>query len=96
MNENEVLLLYNRSSNPKKLGLMLANSVGVIDADYYNNEDNDGEIMFAFYNFTDNIVHLEVGDKLGQGVFSTFNRPEKGLVVKSDIRTGGFGSTNKE
>lgn len=96
MNENEVLLLYNRSSNPKKLGLMLANSVGVIDADYYNNEDNDGEIMFAFYNFSDNTVHLEVGDKLGQGVFSIFNRPELGLVVKEEARTGGFGSTDKE
>ena len=49
MQDDEVLMLYNRSSNPKKKGLILANSVGVVDKDYYGNEDNDGHIMFAFY-----------------------------------------------
>lgn len=66
MEEDEVLLLYNRSSNPKKKGLIMANSVGVIDADYYNNPDNEGEIAFAFRNITDKPVTLEVGEKLGQ------------------------------
>ena len=41
MMDDEVLYLYNRSSNPKKKGLILANSVGVVDKDYYGNEDND-------------------------------------------------------
>ena len=50
MPDDEVVLLYNRSSNPKKKGLIMANSVGVIDKDYYGNPDNDGHIMFAFYN----------------------------------------------
>ena len=50
MQDDEMLVLYNRSSNPKKKGLILANSVGIIDKDYYGNEDNDGHIMFAFYN----------------------------------------------
>ena len=50
MQDDEMLLLYNRSSNPGKKGLILANSVGVIDKDYYGNPDNDGHIMFAFYN----------------------------------------------
>ena len=53
MLDDEVLYLYNRSSNPKKKGLILANSVGVIDKDYYGNPDNDGHIMFAFYNIKD-------------------------------------------
>ena len=48
--EDEVLILANRSSNPAKKGLILANSIGVIDSDYYGNEDNDGHIMYAFYN----------------------------------------------
>lgn len=48
MPDDEVVLLYNRSSNPKKKGLIMANSVGVIDKDYYGNPDNDGHIMFAF------------------------------------------------
>ena len=53
MQDDEMLLLYNRSSNPKKKGLILANSVGVVDKDYYGNVDNDGHIMFAFYNIKD-------------------------------------------
>lgn len=66
------LKLYNRSSNPKKKGVMLANSVGIVDADYYGNPDNDGEIGFMFYNFTDNDVIFEAGDKLGQGIFEKY------------------------
>lgn len=93
MNDKEVLLLFNRSSNPKKKKLILANGVGVIDADYYNNSDNEGEIGFAFYNISDTIVTIEPGDKLGQGVFTNFN------IVENDEaegeRSGGFGSTGK-
>ena len=93
MEQDEVLLLYNRSSNPKKKGLTIANSVGVIDSDYYNNEDNEGEIAFAFRNITDKPVTLEVAEKLGQGVFTKF------LLVEDDNaegeRTGGFGSSGK-
>lgn len=96
MKEDEVLELYNRSSNPNKRGLILANSVGVIDADYYNNPDNDGEIMFAFYNFSSEAVTIKVGERIGQGVFKKFLRPDKGLRVKNKVREGGHGSTNKE
>jgi len=95
MEDDEVLELYNRSSNPKKLGLVLANSVGVIDADYYGNPDNDGEMMFAYYNFSPWDVTIKVGDKIGQGVFKKFLRPEVGLVIKDQDRVGGFGSTGK-
>lgn len=95
MNEDEVLELYNRSSNPKKLGLVLANGVGVVDADYYSNKDNDGEIMFAFYNILPWSVTVKVGDRIGQGVFKKYLRPEEGLKVKDEERKGGFGSTNK-
>lgn len=91
--DDEVLYLYNRSSNPKKKGLILANSVGVIDKDYYGNLDNDGHIMFAFFNFSDSDVVVKKGEAIGQGVFSKY------LIVDDDIsegeRTGGFGSTDK-
>ena len=93
MQDDEVLLLYNRSSNPGKRGLILANSVGVIDKDYYENEDNDGHIMFAFYNIKDEDVEIKKGDAVGQAIF------QKYLVIDNDIadgvRNGGFGSTNK-
>lgn len=95
MEDDEVLELYNRSSNPGKKGLILANSVGVIDKDFYNNPDDDGEIKFAFYNFKLWDVKLEVGERIGQGVFKKFLRPEIGLRVKDIERTGGIGSTNK-
>lgn len=95
MEEDEVLELYNRSSNPLKLGLVLANSVGIIDADYYNNKKNDGEIMFAFYNFKPWSVTLKVGDRIGQGVFKKYLRPTEGLRVKNVERQEGFGSTNE-
>ena len=93
MGEDEVLYLYNRSSNPKKKGLILANSVGVIDKDYYGNPDNDGHIMFAFFNVKDEDITIKKGEAIGQGVFSKY------LVVDDDNaegdRTGGFGSTDK-
>lgn len=93
MEEDEVLELYNRSSNPKKMGLILANGVGVVDADYYSNSDNDGEIMFSFYNILPWSVTVKVGDRIGQGVFKKYLRPEEGLRVKDVERVGGFGST---
>jgi len=93
MQDDEMLLLYNRSSNPKKKGLILANSVGVVDKDYYGNPDNDGHIMFAFFNIKDEDIEIKKGEAIGQGLF------QKYLVTDDDIaegeRTGGFGSTNK-
>ena len=93
MQENEYLMLANRSSNPGKKGLILANSVGIIDKDYYGNSDNDGHIMFAFYNIKDEDVEIKKGDCIGQAIFMPF------LIADNDVaegtRTGGFGSTNK-
>ena len=93
MPEDEMLLLYNRSSNPKKKGLIMANSVGVIDKDYYGNPDNDGHFMFAFYNIKEEDVVIKKGDAIGQAIF------QKYLITDDDNaegeRKGGFGSTSK-
>ena len=93
MEGDEVLILANRSSNPGKKGLILANSIGVVDSDYYGNPDNDGHIMYAFFNFKAEDVEIKKGDRIGQAIF------QKYLVTDDDIaqgeRTGGFGSTNK-
>ena len=59
MQDDEMLLLYNRSSNPKKKGLILSNSVGVVDKDYYGNADNDGHLMFAFFNIKDEDIEIK-------------------------------------
>ena len=93
MKDDEYLMLCNRSSNPKKKGLILANSVGIVDKDYYENPDNDGHIMFAFFNVKDVDVEIKKGDAIGQGIFKQY------LVTDDDVaigeRKGGFGSTNK-
>ena len=90
---DEYIKLVNRSSNPGKKGLVLANSVGIIDADYYNNPDNDGHFMFAYYNFFDHDIEIKKGDVIGQAIF------EKYLLTDDDNasgeRIGGFGSTSK-
>ena len=93
MQDDEMLLLYNRSSNPKKKGLIMANSVGVIDKDYYGNPDNDGAMMFSFFNIKNEDCVIKKGDAIGQAIF------QKYLITDDDsadgIRMGGFGSTNK-
>ena len=93
MPDNEYLMLCNRSSNPKKKGLILSNSVGIVDADYYGNIDNDGAIMFAFYNVFAEDVEIKKGDIIGQAIFQKYE------IVDGDNaegeRVGGFGSTNK-
>ena len=93
MMDDEYLMLANRSSNPGKKGLVLANSVGIIDKDYYGNPDNDGHIMYAFYNFKNEDVTIKKGDVIGQAIFHKF------LISDDDSaegeRIGGFGSTSK-
>lgn len=91
MLEDEFLMLVNRSSNPGKKSLVVANGVGIIDADYYGNPDNDGEMMFPFYNVGRKPVEIKKGDKLGQGIFMKY-----GITSDDNAegeRTGGFGST---
>lgn len=93
MGEEEVLYLFNRSSNPLKKLLFLGNGVGVIDSDYYGNPDNDGHIMFQFINLLPFDLVLNKGEKVGQGVFSTFLKAD-GDNANGD-RVSGFGSTGK-
>ena len=93
MPRDNMLLLYNRSSNPLKRGLVLANGVGVIDADYYNNKKNEGEIFGSFYNFSVQDYTIHQGDSIMQGVFSTYLLAENDNFVNNQ-RIGGFGSTD--
>lgn len=91
MQPGEVLYLYDRSSNPRKKGLVLINSVGVIDGDYYGNPANEGHIYAQMKNITDETVTVEAGERIVQAVFAPF------LLADGDVatgtRTGGFGST---
>ena len=89
----EALFLYNRSSNPLKKFLFLGNGVGVVDADYYENPDNDGHIMFQFINFGLFPVTIKKGERIGQGVFADFYVADNDKA--ENVRQSGFGSTGK-
>ena len=93
MQDDEVLLLYNRSSNPKKKGLVMANSVGVIDKDYYGNPENDGHIFIQCINIKDEDVHIKKGEAIAQGIFLKFGTVDNDAAEGE--RMGGFGSTGK-
>lgn len=90
--EDEVLILANKSSTPKKFGLVMANSIGIIESDYYNNESNEGELMLAYYNFLPFDITIKKGTAIGQAYFQKF------LISDDDnasgVRKGGFGSTD--
>ncbi len=95
MEDDEVLLIYPRSSLGKKKSLMLTNNVAVIDADYFSNKDNDGHIMINLYNFSSIDQKIEKGERFAQGIFTKY------LVVDDDIastttRNGGYGSTGSK
>ncbi len=92
LSPNDWLLLALRSSTPRKKGLMLANGIGIIDADYYNNPDNEGHIMFQVYNFTDCPVIVREGERIGQGVILPYDKVYGDMTQTT--RTGGFGSTS--
>ena len=89
----EMLVIVPRSSSPKKQGISYPHSMGVIDADYYENPDNDGHIFVQCINLKDEEVKIKKGEAVGQAIFQKF------LTTDNDqadgIRTGGFGSTDK-
>ncbi len=88
---DEFLAVVNRSSGASK-GLVLANGIGIIDADYYNNPKNDGHFQVLVFNITSKPLHIKKGDRIAQVIFQRF------LTTDNDqadgIRAGGFGSTD--
>ena len=93
LEEGYYLELSVRSSTPLKYWIILANSVGIIDADYCDNPDNEGEIFFQVINLSPFPISLQKGDIIGQGIFKEYLTTEDD--VAEGIRVGGFGSTSK-
>lgn len=94
MQAGEYLGLHIRSGLSVKKKLMLINGQGIIDADYYNNADNEGHIMVAVYNPTNEAITIEAGERIAQGIFYRY------LLADEDennvaVRQGGFGSTGR-
>jgi dUTP pyrophosphatase len=91
MQPDEFLMLDVRSSMGGKF--MLANTIGIVDSDYYDNEDNEGNIGIFLKNISDEPQIIHVGDKIGQGLFVKYLTTDDDKTTK--IRKGGFGSTNE-
>ncbi len=89
-----VLKIYPRSGLGFKFRLQLNNTVGIIDSDYYNS-DNEGHIFCRITNDSNEgkTVSVKAGDGFCQGIFV-----EYGITLDDDtdgVRNGGFGSTTK-
>lgn len=93
MQEDEYLQIINRSSNPLKRFLAIPNSVGIIDQDYYNNEQNEGHIYVQMINFGLVDQKVEKGERIAQGIFTSFLKVDHDTGGEKE-RIGGFGSSN--
>lgn len=93
MKPYEWLGIYIRSSLAIKYGLILANGVGVIDSDYYNNPGNEGHIMIALTNISGKTYNVKRGDRIAQGLFHQYYRVDGDKTDGN--RIGGIGSTGK-
>ncbi len=92
MLDDEVLEIYIRSSLACKTQVCLANNVGIIDSDYYNNENNEGHIFIPLYNFSNQNVIIKKEQRIAQGIFKKYLKIDDDNSVNK--RSGGFGSTN--
>lgn len=91
LEEGYYLELSVRSSTPLKYWIILANSVGIIDADYCDNPDNEGEIFFQVINMSPFDIYLKKGDIIGQGIIKRYEVTDDDKAIGK--RQGGFGST---
>ena len=91
MGDDECLILNVRSSQGGKV--MLANTQGWIDMDYFSNKSNDGNIGIFLKNISDEVYVIKKGDRVGQGAFFNFLSSDNGNT--NSQRVGGFGSSGK-
>lgn len=94
MEEDEVLEIYPRSSMGIKKGLMLSNTVGIIDSSYYNNEGNDGNIGLPLLNTSGVAMEIKRGDRIAQGVFKKYLVADNDETLQAE-RKGGMGSSGE-
>ena len=85
--KDEVLLLVVRSSMGFKYNIRLCNQVGVIDADYYNNKDNEGHIWIRIQNEGDSTVNLNKGDAIVQGIFLKYLTTQSDSTLEIERRS---------
>lgn len=95
MEDDEYLQIISRSSNPIKRRLMLPNSIGIIDADYYNNPSNEGHVYVQLINYGLTSYQINKGDRIAQGIFTKYLKVDND-IQSENARTGGFGSSDQD
>jgi dUTP pyrophosphatase len=95
MADDNVLLILPRSGHGFKYSVRLANTVGVIDADYYNNENNEGEIFLKLHNQGEKTLVIKPQEAMCQGIFVSYLTTEDDEDTVGGTRMGGIGSTNE-
>ncbi|MDQ0202347.1 dCTP deaminase/dUTPase family protein [Pectinatus haikarae] len=93
MNDDEYLGIHIRSSIALKNSLSFINGQGIIDADYYNNANNEGHIMLAVFNHASTDFSVKKGTRLAQGIFYKYLMTDGDSNDKGLVRHGGMGST---
>ncbi len=96
MQDDEFLAVYIRSSLGIKKNIMLKNQVGIIDADFYNNPDNEGHFIVGIINNGTEVFNCQKGDAIAQGIFQKYYTIDNEDENKLEKRMGGIGSTTKE
>lgn len=95
MQDDEVLKIYVRSSLGFKYNVVLSNSTGIVDSDYYSNPSNDGHIFIKLINHGDKPLEISRDDAIAQGIFVKYLTVDNDNLDEGNERIGGIGSTNK-
>ncbi|MDD3114635.1 MAG: dUTP diphosphatase [Anaerovibrio sp.] len=95
MQPDEYLALHVRSGFSVRHAVSCINSQGIIDADYYNNPDNEGHIMIPLINHGEQPVYIAKGTRIAQGIFCKYLTADNESSAGAAVRMGGFGSTGE-
>jgi len=93
LNDDEFLGIYVRSSMGVKYNIRMCNQTGIIDKDYYNNQDNEGHIWVCLQNEGTEEYVIKKGNGFAQGIFMKYLLTDDDEC--NDVRTGGIGSTDR-
>ncbi len=89
---NEYLQIVPRSSIGIKKNLILKNTLGIVDCDFFENPDNDGNISITLFNYGNKTEFVAENERIAQGIFCTYGIVENDVPL-SVVRKGGIGSS---
>jgi len=94
MLDDEVLTLFPRSGHGFKYSVRLANTVGIIDPDFYDNPSNEGEMGLKLHNQGSKQLIIKSGEAMMQGIFIKYLITDDDADTVGGERLSGIGSTS--